>query len=301
MNRRKIFFPVEQQASLLAKRGLLLPQRSEAQTFLTRHNYYRFSGYMRYFQTDLASGNTAFKPGTHWDEIADIYYLDSTLRTYLLRGIQAAEVAIRSAFSLSECSLHSPYEQYLQTNAYKPPKSNRVQPTDVLISSELDRSREPFIQKYRDDTSRTDNDWKKDVPVWAAVEALSLGTLSKAIQFRNDGNAVYSETCKILEVGKPFLATQMRSFTFIRNKCAHSSRLWNSYVLDQPSIPRGVKQRANDLIGGTFDANSVMAVIIALDFFLERTKLQSGFLDGYLKLVEDSPAFHHGITHPRNS
>lgn len=134
---------------------------------------------MRYFQTDLASGDTTFKPGTHWDEIADIYYLDSTLRTYLLRGIQTAEVAIRSAFSLSECSLHSSYEQYLQTNAYRPPKNNRALATELLIASELERSREPFIQKYRDDTSWREAESKR-TSRWYLRRQFSYGSDHRA-------------------------------------------------------------------------------------------------------------------------
>ena len=113
---------------------------------------------------------------------------------------------------------HSPYEEYLATDAYKRPPNPTIKATNELILSELHRSREPYIAKFRKGCTDVNQLWTDDVPVWAAVETLSLGTLSKAISFRNDGNAVYQGTCKALGVGQPYLSPQLRSFTFIRNK-----------------------------------------------------------------------------------
>ena len=48
------------------------------------------------------------------------------------------------------------------------------------------------MSKYRKDAMGTGSAWLKDVPVWVAVETFSLGTLSKAITYRNDGGHVYA-------------------------------------------------------------------------------------------------------------
>lgn len=106
-------------------------------------------------------------------------------------------ITARTAFAPSEGHLHLPSEEYLKPTAYRIPKDPSMTPVDELISSELRRSREPYLVKYRRDSPSAGRDWIYDVPVWVAVEALSLGTLSKAISLRNDGNGVYSKTCSV--------------------------------------------------------------------------------------------------------
>lgn len=237
---------------LLVARGLSIPTREDAANFLKRQNYYRFSGYARYFQNAPSNGDPRFKPDAHWDDIVEIYNTDIAVRALLLRGIQAAEIAARAAFALSEGALHSPYEEYLEPTAYKVPKLPSVKATNELIISELRRSKEPYLAKYRRDASDEGREWIYDVPVWAAVEALSLGTLSKAISFRNDGNAVYSRTCSILGTKKQFLTSQLRSFTFVRNKCAHSHGCGTVlYLTNQQLQTACVGERSACLAGST--------------------------------------------------
>lgn len=151
---------------------------------------------MRYFQVAPSHGNEDFEPNTHWGDIVEIYNLDVQLRALLFEGIHLAEISARTAFAYSEANIHSPYEEYLATDAYKRPPNPTIKATNELILSELHRSREPYIAKFRKGCTDGNQLWTDDVPVWAAVETLSLGTLSKAISFRNDGNAVYQGTCK---------------------------------------------------------------------------------------------------------
>ena len=301
MNRRKKFLSIEEQVSLIQRRGLILPSEKSAKNFLERQNYYRFSGYMRYFQEDLAGDEARFYPDTQWDEIVNIYRLDVELRSFLLRGLQEAELAARTAFALSEGEIHSPYEEYLQPTAYRRPPNPAMTPTHHLIISELKRSKEPYLHKYRKDSGSDTERWIYDVPIWVAVEALSFGTLSKAISFLNDDNQVYAKACSILGVKKQYLTRQLRSFTFVRNKCAHSARLWNSFVLDQPSVSNATKRRAERVLGQNYGENSLLAVIVALDNFLFLTNSWVGFLDEYMELVERNPAFHQGIANPHHS
>ena len=301
MNRRKKFLSIEEQVSLIQRRGLILPSEKSAKNFLERQNYYRFSGYMRYFQEDIAGDEARFFLGTQWDEIVNIYRLDIELRSLLLRGLQEAELAARTAFSLSEGEIHSPYEEYLQPTAYRRPPNPTMRPTHDLIISELKRSKEPYLHKYRKDSGSDTERWIYDVPIWVAVEALSFGTLSKAISFLNDDNQVYAKACSILGVKKQYLTRQLRSFTFVRNKCAHSARLWNSFVLDQPSVSNATKRRAERVLGQNYGENSLLAVIVALDNFLFLTNSWVGFLDEYMELVERNPAFHQGIANPHHS
>lgn len=67
---------VGEQVALLARRGLVIDDEAASTAFLTAHNYYRFSGYARYFQQAPHLGDDNFCPGTTFDEIRAIYEAD---------------------------------------------------------------------------------------------------------------------------------------------------------------------------------------------------------------------------------
>lgn len=298
-NRRKEFLSIPRQVELMKARGLLCPQDGSVESFLKRNSYYRISGYFRYFQNAPAHGDESFRAGTTWQDIHQIYAQDSKLRSLLTEALQQIEVTTRTAFAHCEADIHSPYEKYLREDAYTlPPSNRRIVPTNELIISELKRSKEPFIAKFE---SHGINDRRfNDVPVWAAVEVMSFGTLSKAIQYRNDHNQVYEAVCSMLGTKKPFLASQLHSFTFLRNRCAHYSRLWNSVVLKPPRIQPEAKRQARDLFGN-YASNSVFAVIVAMNEFLTCADLRDGFLDQCSALIGESQMYTEGILTPRRS
>jgi abortive infection bacteriophage resistance protein len=63
-------------------------------------------------------------------------------------------------------------------------------------------------------------------PLWMIIEALSLGTCSKMfdnIQSKEIWNAISSYLGQHTTV----LESWIRSLAYIRNLCAHHSRLWN--------------------------------------------------------------------------
>lgn len=295
----KPFASIEQQVEILRGRGLELPDEGAVKNVLTRNSYYRLSGYMRYFQVAPSAGNENFHAGTRWEDILEIYDLDLRLRAFLLEGLQLAEIALRTAFANSEATAHSPYKNYLCSDSYKSPPNPRITPTDEIIESELRRSKELFMQKFRSKASTSD-DWLSYVPVWGAVEVLSFGTLAKAISYRKDENCVYSMVCESLGAGKGQLAPQLRSFVFLRNKSAHFSRIWNLFVQDPPAVANKAKQQAKKKIG-QYDGNSVLAVIVALDDFLKKARIVDDFLSRYSNQFSDVQEFHQGIAHPRNA
>lgn len=79
-------------------------------------------------------------------------------------------------------------------------------------------------------------------PVWAACEIMSLGLLSrwygnlKPMPTRRAVADVYGLDQRVLE-------SWLHHLTFIRNTCAHHSRLWNRELTITPELPRS-KPRA---------------------------------------------------------
>ena len=74
-------------------------------------------------------------------------------------------------------------------------------------------------------------------PAWAVLEDLSLGTVStlfNAIGKSSDKKAIASRFKLPFDV----LASWLHTLTFVRNCCAHHSRLWNRELSISPSLPK---------------------------------------------------------------
>ena len=94
------------------------------------------------------------------------------------------------------------------------------------VSSNLSDSREVFVTHYKEKYSRP-----YLPPIWAMVETLTLGELSKWLINTND-NAIKKEIAK--EIGLPtldILEGVIQCIALIRNICAHHGRLWNRRIV----------------------------------------------------------------------
>ena len=80
------------QVSLLRSRGLVIDDEQQCRAFLMGNNYYRFSGYARYFQKSPEYDDNDFVKGTTFTTIKTIYEADEALRSVLLRRLSQVEV-----------------------------------------------------------------------------------------------------------------------------------------------------------------------------------------------------------------
>lgn len=86
----------EQQVRLLASRGLEISDEQDCAAFLAANNYYRFSGYARYFQRDPKHGDDRLEEGTSFDAIRRLYEADEALREILTPALATDEVLLRT-------------------------------------------------------------------------------------------------------------------------------------------------------------------------------------------------------------
>ena len=61
------------QVELLSRRGMKIDDRAAAASFLSRVNYYRFSGYFRYWQREPQHGDNRFIDGTAFTTVCALY------------------------------------------------------------------------------------------------------------------------------------------------------------------------------------------------------------------------------------
>lgn len=85
----KRFKSLDDLCSLLVdERNLACRDRDELKRFLSRTNYYRFSGYAREFQIDPRYGDDRFIGGASFEEIREIAEIDSKMRALLLEQLK---------------------------------------------------------------------------------------------------------------------------------------------------------------------------------------------------------------------
>lgn len=277
------------QATLLAERGLTLDE-SSCSTFLTHSNYYRFSGYARYFQVAPGRGNDTFKPGATFDAVHRLHELDSELRAICFMGLGKAEASLRTQFAYHFAEKIGVYGQVDKTSSYI--SGSRDENVADAVLRDLGRSKDAFIEHYRQD-----HDDYSVLPVWAAVEALSFGTLSKGIA-QCSNQEVSKSVASSANIAWGGFVSQVRSLVYLRNKCAHHSRLWNHSVIDSPATQNNIRNRAKKA-HGNFEPRSVFAVLVALDTYLKNTKLDEGFMDRVVTLLDRDAEFKRGLMDPK--
>jgi abortive infection bacteriophage resistance protein len=199
-----------------------------------------------------------FKPGSTLKAVVDIYRFDGSLRRIAMDAIERVEVAMRAAISNHMCPKYGPdwiADASLFSSSY--PHDNLLRPLrDQLnkernkLGREIDRIKKSTqgdgVQQQRIENRMRDNYFRfygstyahpELPPAWAVLEELSLGTVStlyNAIGKSVDKKAIASRFNLPFEV----LASWLHTLTFIRNCCAHHSRLWNRELSIRPSLPK---------------------------------------------------------------
>lgn len=229
----KPFLSVADQVHKLRRNGLVLTETQQAQAarFLADHNYYRVSGYFRSFQVNPAGGQNQFIPGASFEKIRAAYAFDRALATQLAAGVAEFEIVFRSRLAYLMAQSAGP-DSYLCENTYQNPGGARDR-LITTISGELHRSTERFIAHHH---ARG-----QAVPVWAAVEALSLGTTSKMYGLIQDVEGVFKPLAGRFGLSHRAARKTFRAMAVLRNVCAHHGRLWNrSHGIDLEA-PRAVQ------------------------------------------------------------
>lgn len=283
---------VQQQVDLLVSRGLLISDAAAAETFLRSTNYYRFAGYARYFQQAPHQGDDRFRQGTSFEEIHAVYAADEQLRGFLAAPLAHAELLLRTHTARIIGDLHDPYGAYLDPQFYGDPRADDS-PVEACLR-DLRRSREHHILRYRSPGSGPSE--FSQLPVWSAVEAWSFGTLSKVIERGADGR-LGREIAASLGVPVAGFPYRIRALVYLRNRCAHLSRLWHHSVIDAGPTPNNVRAKAKRLAGG-FGHRSILDVVSSLSDLLHRGAGASPILPELVHRHRPHTAFWSGLADP---
>lgn len=244
-----------EQLQELIERGLVVSDRERALNYLERIGYYRLSGYWFPFRKRSAPicvltpeykkpkkvvieriALDEFYPGATFQNALDLYVFDKRLRLLCLDALERIEISLR----VDIAHLLGKYHRF----AYLKPEL-----FDASFSEKLDKKtgitkHQAWLSKHAQLINRSKEDFirhnksKYGLPlaIWVACEVWDFGALSTLYGgMRVEDQDVIAQKYG-MENGRIF-ATWLRSFNYLRNVCAHHSRLWNRNIIDQPRLP----------------------------------------------------------------
>ncbi|WP_287603214.1 Abi family protein [Thiothrix sp.] len=222
------------QAQRLRERGLSFDDPAHVEHYLSHIGYYRLSAYWLPFELPSSDGITRchqFQVGTTFEQILQLYIFDRKLRLLAMEAIERIEVALRTRWAGSMSLRHGSHA-HMKHELFKCPW-NHARDLGKMVN-ELHESKETFIVHYRD---RYTEPFLP--PIWAVVETLTLGALSRWLKNTKD-MVVKKEIMR--SFGMPTVEIMegvFHALTPIRNVCAHHSRLWNRrFAMSLPYIQR---------------------------------------------------------------
>lgn len=249
----------EEQLDQLVVRGMQITDRERALDYLERIGYYRLSGYWFAFRErseplcllddhgkkpkkvrEERIALDQFKSSATFQNAVDLYVFDKQLRMLVMDALERIEVALRVDVShtlgqldkfayLKPTLFHADFSHKLSTESGISRHHEWLSKHAQLIS----RSKEEFVRH---------NKTKYGLPlaIWVACEVWDFGTMS--MLFNGMREIEQDAIAAQYGVGNGrIFATWLRSLNYLRNVCAHHSRLWNRNIVDQPKLPSVVE------------------------------------------------------------
>lgn len=267
---------------ILEKRGLGLIDRDFAFDILGKIGYYRLSAYFIpfYENKDYFITHTTFR------DIYELYEFDRELRVVIFKYLE--QIALRAKTSNTHAKYFGAFGYLEDKNSLnREMKSNNGVLFDEFmdkIELEKSRSNEVFIKHIREKYN------SDELPIWALVEILSFGTLSKfyALLPKYIKKEIISSFGLILDI-KVF-QNWLIALTLVRNTCAHHSRIWNRCFTPAFKYPKKMKEFLNPSVktNQIFFALSVMLVLLKGSGLKEQIIL---LLKKYPKIDESKMGF----------
>lgn len=226
------------QVSQLESRGLSVADHSKAEFFLSQLNYYRIAAYCLPFEQDHATHQ--FKPNIGFDDVLNLYIFDRELRLLVLDAIERIEVSLRTQLAYHLSHNHQTAHPHLKPELFFNPVIYGKSLSN--LDTDIKRSQEEFIKHL---TGKYD---ELMPPIWAVVELMTMGQLSKwfaNIKTRADRQSI----SRIYRLDEKIMTSFCEHLSLVRNHAAHHARLWNRDFTKTPMLPR---KGDNDLLNSLF-------------------------------------------------
>ena len=261
----------------LRNAGMIIDLQDEAEMALTTIGYYRLKGYSFHY---MDPSTQKYVSGTHFSNVLKLYHFDSELSHLLFSYLSQIEVALRArlvnAFQITKDALilHDP-------SAFKDKQIYwRNQGT---IASEINRSNDVFIE-------HNFNNHEGAIPLWASVEIMSFGTISKTIKNMKTGsNSAFSTLIQnykfknangnVINPSKDMFTSWLQAVSVMRNICAHNGRIYNRAISTRPQLI------FSDIINPQPRYNGLYQIILSMKYLRPSDESWAIFTNDFNKLL----------------
>src|SRR5690554_3369980 len=269
----KSFLSYEQQLEQLRSRGLIIENKTKALHLLEYISYYRLGGYWYPLLSDKK--NHIFKENATFETAFRLYCFDRKLRQMVLAEIEKIEIAVRAKITYVMSEKYSSF-WFMNKNHF--------------INYKVHHQ---FISRLKDVYNRSDEEFigvfskKYSNPIppsWMIMEIVSFGTIS--IMYKNlkpsKEKRIIANYFGLADV---VFYKWLHSLVYLRNVCAHHTRLWNRSISIRPPHPRRTHyQWLNNTDVSNDRTYYILSMIL---YFLQSINPHNSFSKRFQELLKD--------------
>lgn len=271
-------FSFEQQADLLLSRGLLA-NHDLLINRLKNVNYYRLSAY--WYPYRLPNSDMLLQ-GTTLDLVWKHYTFDRQFRLLVMDAIERFEISFRTRMVNISALKHGAFAYLDHRNLPGLTKNEHVVFID-LLRDEFRKSRELFVEHYKNKYYS-----ESDLPVWMLCELMTFG--STLTMYRGFEKHIQTQLASEFNIPSFVLESWLKTLNYIRNLCAHHSRLWNRTLAIKPLIPKiHIQPRWHSPVQIKSSQHQMFSVLSLLNYLLRIIAPQSEWTSRLENLLEKYP------------
>lgn len=226
------------QVELLKSRGMVIDDPAAAAELLSVIGYYRLSGYWYPYRRQLGRRlrDDRFVAGTSFDTVVRLYDADRRLKMQVLDAVERVEIALRVmiGFTLGKRGAYAHLDRTNLDGQFihaSPGSRSKYDDWIAKVLNAQHRSSEDFVVHFQ-------RKYDGRLPVWVVTEILDFGSTAHLYRgLKAVDRAAIAHGLDIVDSrgdgNGHTLGNWLRVLNYVRNICAHHSRLWNRHMVNK--------------------------------------------------------------------
>jgi len=266
-----------QAVELLIARGLKVEDEKYAEIVLENISYSRLSSYFKPFYVPRSN---QFLRNASFLNIVDLYEFDSRLREIMFYAIEAAEVSLRATLANYSAVNYRDVHVHLQP-AYFDKKFNFAdwkKAVDECVGKAKKLNDDVVVEFFENYPLST------DLPVYMVFELLSFGKLFELIKGLSFHDL--KSVARLYGLESTLFVSWVHCIAYVRNLCAHHSRLWNR------ELPINPKINIKDSDWNNINNKRLFSVLLVLKRFVRLENERGRWTEELISHINQLPVKH---------
>lgn len=227
-------------------------------------------------------GTDNIADGTQFELVWNHYAFDRQFRLLMMDAVERVEISVRTRM-VNMLAMKTGAFGYLDPKYLPGLSADEHAKLIAELRKECSRSKELFVSHYlRKYTSES------DLPIWIICELMTFGTMFT--MYRGMEKHYQSTMADDYNIPSFVLESWLKTLNYIRNLCAHHSRLWNRNLAIRPFIPRfHIQPEWHRPVNIASSQNQIFSVLSLLRYMLKIIAPQSNWQKRLEYLISDYP------------